>query len=96
MESLMTDSKTPGNKRVSRRDFLHIAGVGAGAVVAIGLSSSPAAASNKMPHGAVSYQPTPKGAQRCDNCALWEPQSHCKLVQDPIAASGWCVLYRAK
>lgn len=88
--------ETASSDRVSRRDFLNIAAVGCGALVATGLTGSPAAAANKMPHAAVRYQPTPKGNQRCDNCALFEPPASCKLVQDPIAPSGWCVLWKPK
>jgi hypothetical protein len=67
-----------------------------GAAIAIGLGAQPAAAAGKMPHPAVQYQDKPKGNQRCDNCALWQADVHCKLVADPIAPSGWCVLYKAK
>ena len=73
-----------------------IAAVGGGTLVGASLTSTPAFASNKIPQKAVSYQPTPKGDQRCDNCALWQPPGSCKLVQDPIGASGWCTLYKKK
>ncbi|HEY6048913.1 MAG TPA: high-potential iron-sulfur protein [Sphingomicrobium sp.] len=86
----MTD-KLP---RVSRRDFLFAAAVGGGALVGSALTSSPAQAGGKIAQKAVKYQPTPKGAQRCDNCALWQAPNSCKLVDGIIAASGWCVLYK--
>ena len=95
-EVVVSDEKFVKGSRVSRRGFLNIAAAGGGAVVAVGVGSAPAAASNKMSQSAVKYQPTPKGNQRCDNCMFWEPPSHCKLVVDPIAPSGWCVLYRSK
>lgn len=82
--------------RVSRRDFLFVAAAGSGAVIGASLTTMPAHAANKIAQKAVSYQPTPKGAQRCDNCLLWQPPASCKLVQDPIAASGWCTLYKKK
>jgi anaerobic selenocysteine-containing dehydrogenase len=85
-----------GNSRVSRRDFLFAAAVSGGAVVAASLVAAPAAASNKIPQKTVNYQPTPKGGQRCDNCALWQDPSACKLVDGKIDASGWCVLYKKK
>ena len=77
-------------QRVSRRDFLFVAAAGGGAVVGASLIATPAAASTKMPQKAVSYQATPKGKLRCDNCALWQPPASCKLVDGTIAASGWC------
>lgn len=82
--------------RVSRRDFLFVAAVGSGALVGASLVSTPALAAAKMPQKAVSYQPTPKGAQRCDNCALWQGPSSCKLVDGNIAPSGWCTLFKKK
>jgi anaerobic selenocysteine-containing dehydrogenase len=82
--------------RVTRRDFLFAAAAGGGAVMAAGLVSSPARASGKIAQKAVSYQPTSKNDQRCDNCTLWQPPNSCKLVDGTIAPSGWCVLYKKK
>lgn len=82
--------------RVSRRDFLFVAAVGSGAVIGAGLVGTQARAANKIPQKAVSYQTTPKGGQRCDNCALWQAPSSCKLVEGEISASGWCTLYKKK
>ena len=82
--------------RASRRDFLFGVALGSGALIGASLISAPAAAATKMPQKAVKYQATPKGNQRCDNCALWQQPDSCKLVEGPISASGWCVLYKAK
>lgn len=82
--------------RVTRRDFLFATAVGSGALIGASLVGTPAYASNKIAQKAVSYQPTPKGGQRCDNCALWQGSSSCKLVDGSIAASGWCTLYKTK
>lgn len=82
--------------QVSRRHFLQAAAVGGAAAIASTLVSAPAAAANKVPQKAVSYQTTPKGAQRCDNCAFWQTPSACKLVDGEIAAGGWCSLYKKK
>ena len=84
------------SSRVSRRDFLFAAAAGSGALVGASMMSAPAYASNKIPQKAVSYQPTPKGDQRCDNCALWQAPASCKLVDGTIAAPGWCTLYKKK
>jgi hypothetical protein len=48
-----------------------------------------------VPQKTVKYQDTPKGEQRCDNCALFEPPS-CKTVDGTIAAQGWCIVYAKK
>lgn len=92
----MSDKGPAREGQVSRRDFLFAAAAGSGAVVVATLTATPAAASNKMPQNAVSYQTTPKGTQRCDNCSLWEGPSSCKLVGGTVAPSGWCVLYKQK
>jgi len=80
--------------QVSRRHFLQAAAVGGAAAIASTFVSSPAAAANKVPQKAVSYQTTPKGNQRCDNCAFWQNPAACKLVDGSIAAAGWCTLYK--
>lgn len=89
-------AKVGSRNRVSRRDFLFITAVTGGAALGAGFVPGSAAAASKMSQKAVNYQSAPKGKQRCDNCSLWQPPGSCKLVQDPIAASGWCILYKAK
>ena len=54
------------------------------------------ASAAKVPQKSVSYQTTPKGNQRCDNCALWQAPSSCKLVDGTIDPGGWCTLYKKK
>jgi anaerobic selenocysteine-containing dehydrogenase len=88
----MSESTFSGSD-LSRRHFLKTAAIGTAALGA-GLISSPAQA--KMAQKAVNYQATPKGDQRCDNCALWQSPNACKLVDGSVAASGWCVLYKKK
>ena len=84
------------NRGISRRDLLLAAAAGSGAMIGASVVTTPVLAANKIPQSSVKYQPTPKGAERCDNCAFWQPPGSCKLVQDPIAASGWCTLYKKK
>lgn len=92
----MSNTGPVPSPRVSRRDFLFATAVGSGALIGASLVSTAAYASNKISQKAVSYQPTPKGGQRCDGCALWQGPSSCKLVEGSIAASGWCTLYKKK
>ena len=91
----MPSDEQPGRRHISRRDLLRVV-AGGGVMISAGIVSTPALAANKIPHKTVRYQPTPKGRQRCDNCLFWQPPGSCKLVQDPIAASGWCTLYKKK
>ena len=91
----MAQEQSPAKGGVSRRDFLHVAAIGGGAtILGAGLIASPAAA--KMSPKAMSYQPTPKGNQRCDNCANFQAPGGCKLVDGPISPAGWCILYNPK
>lgn len=92
----MSSNEPSVTPRVSRRDFLFVAAAGGGAMLGASLVSTPALAANKIPPKTVSYQATPKGAARCDNCALWQPPSSCKLVDGTISPSGWCTLYKKK
>lgn len=91
----MPNNEQLGRPHISRRDLLFAAAAG-GVMIGASSASTSARAANKIPQKAVSYQPTPKGNQRCDNCVFWQPPASCKLVQDPIAASGWCTLYKKK
>jgi hypothetical protein len=87
------------SREISRRQMLTIAAGAAGSSIAgmatiIG-TSTPAQAA-KMSQQAVKYQDTPKGEQRCDNCALFEAPSSCKTVDGTVAAQGWCIVYAKK
>jgi hypothetical protein len=79
----------------SRREILSKLAViaGGGAVIAA-VAAAPAAA--KVSPKDVGYQPTPKGAARCDNCIQWEPPHACKLVSGVISPSGWCSIWAHK
>jgi High potential iron-sulfur protein len=84
---------------LSRRQLLTIAAGAAGAsvtaaVAAVGISTPAQAA--KVAQKVVKYQDTPKGEQRCDNCALFEAPSSCKTVDGTIAPQGWCMVYAKK
>ena len=87
--------KTIGG-RVSRRDFLNIAAVGGGAVVALSMSAASSAAPKKLSQQQAHYQPVPKAGQRCQTCALWQAPTSCQQVDGPISPAGWCILYAPK
>jgi anaerobic selenocysteine-containing dehydrogenase len=92
----MSRDRNPAVADMPRRTLLKIGVFGAGALVAAGLTASPAAAATKMSQKAARYQPTPKGAQRCDNCNQFQAPTACKVVDGDIGAAGWCLLYVAK
>jgi len=78
---------------ISRRYLLSNAAcaAGMGAVAMLGTTMTAHAA--KMSQKTAAYQNSPKGKQRCDNCALFQSPSACKSVEGPIAAQGWCAVY---
>ena len=72
---------------LSRRHLLRgvTMAVGAGALAAITLAASPAAAGAKFSQKMAQYQPTPKGAQNCANCVQFQPATvhRCAFDQAP-------------
>jgi hypothetical protein len=77
---------------LSRRCLLRRAASigGAAVILASGVQSAMA---SKIPQAAVAYQGSPKGAQSCSNCRLFEPPSACKSVEGVISPNGWCKIY---
>jgi len=61
-----------------------------------GLGLNLAIAQTKVPQKTVSYQDKPKGNQRCDGCANFQPPNACKMVEEDISPQGWCSLFRKK
>lgn len=78
---------------ISRRRLIGAGALTGGAVL---FGAFPAAASSKFSQAMARYQPTPKGAQRCENCIQFLPPDACKLVEGKISANGWCLLYARK
>jgi hypothetical protein len=85
-----------GKPHVSRRRVLRDGAFFAGGAVFAGGVFLAAPASAKVSQKGVSYQATPKGAARCDNCKFWQPPAACKVVEGVISPAGWCTLYAVK
>ncbi len=81
---------------VSRRTVLLAGGNCAGAAAFIALGMRQAGAAPKLAQNIVGYQGSPKGNQRCDNCALFQAPDACQTVDGTIAPEGWCKIYRPK
>jgi hypothetical protein len=82
-------SQVPSRRRLLARGAVIAAGAVAAASGAFG-------AVKKMAQGAVNYQTTPKGAARCDGCALFQAPASCQTVAGVISPQGWCMLFAAK
>ncbi len=70
--------------------------IAGGALAAASGAFPTSAAVKKMSQSAADYQPTPKGAARCDACALFQKPAACQAVAGVISPQGWCVLFAAK
>jgi anaerobic selenocysteine-containing dehydrogenase len=92
----MSDKDQLGDGPVSRRDFLNIAAIGGGTLIAAGMSGSARAAPKKFTQQQAKYQPVPKNGQRCQTCALWQSPNACQVVEGTVSPAGWCILYQAK
>lgn len=92
----MPDGTKRSASTVTRRDFINIAAVGAGAVFAAQMATSASAAAKKFTQQQAHYQPVPKSGQRCQNCALWQSPTACQVVEGQVSPAGWCILYKAK
>ena len=79
--------------KISRRTIVQGVAV-AGALPVLALSVQPAFA--KASQASVAYQATPKGANSCANCNLFQPPSACKLVDGTVAPEGWCKIWVKK
>jgi anaerobic selenocysteine-containing dehydrogenase len=93
----MSQHNSASTRPVSRRDFLSIAAVSGGTLMAVALNdSAPAAAPKKLSQQKAHYQPIPKSGQRCQTCSLWQPPTACQQVEGQISPAGWCILYSPK
>ena len=82
-------------RRISRRVVLTSAALSLGAATAAAVVSR-AVAQQKISQADAKYQTTPKGDQRCDGCANFQPPNACKFVEGDISPNGWCQLFGAK
>ncbi len=79
---------------ISRRTMIAGAAmVGAGAVC---LASTRAMAQSKQKQADVQYQGSPKGADKCGGCAMFQPPDACQGVEGKISPEGWCSMYTPK
>lgn len=92
----MSNAKTPWTNETSRRRLLVNAVKICGAAGAAGALVSAGAAQAKVSQSTAGYQPTPKGAARCDNCNYWVAPNGCRMVDGQIAAQAWCKFYVKK
>jgi len=92
----MTNSSNPIEGGICRRSLLKSVPVIAGATIATSALGLNAFAQTKLTHDAVKYQDHPNNGQQCSGCVQFVVPNSCKVVEDPVAASGWCQLFTPK
>lgn len=80
----------------SRRELLGNLTLALGGATLLTAVVAPRPAAAKVAPRDVGYQPTPKGAARCDNCTQWQAPNACKVVSGTISPAGWCSIYVRK
>jgi hypothetical protein len=68
----------------------------AGAIISTSAVPQNLFGQQKLTHEAAKYQDSPKDGQQCSGCVQFVAPASCKVVEDPVAASGWCQLFTAK
>jgi hypothetical protein len=92
----MTNPSSSIKKGLCRRSLLKSVPVIAGAIISTSAVAESLVAQTKLTHEAAKYQDTPKDGQQCSGCVQFVAPASCKVVEDPVAASGWCQLFTAK
>ena len=92
----MTDSSSLIRKQLCRRSLLKSVPLIAGAIISTNAVAQNVLAQTKLTHEAAKYQDQPKDGLQCSNCVQFVAPASCTVVEDPIAATGWCQLFVAK
>ena len=92
----MTNPSSSINKGICRRSLLKSVPLIAGAIISTNAVAQNLFAQAKVTHDAAKYQDHPNNGQQCSNCVQFVAPASCKVVEDPVAASGWCQLFVAK
>ena len=92
----MTNPSSWTKKGFCRRSLLKSVPMIAGAIISTNAVTHNLFAQQKLTHEAAKYQDSPKDGQQCSGCVQFVAPASCKVVEDPVAASGWCQLFTAK
>ena len=92
----MPNPTSPIKEGICRRSLLKGVPMIAGAIISTNAVAQGLFAQAKLTHEAAKYQDHPNNGQQCSGCAQFVAPASCKVVEDPVAASGWCQLFVAK
>ena len=88
----MTNPSSSINQGISRRSVLKSVPLMAGAIISTNAVAQNLFAQAKLTHEAAKYQDNPKDGQQCSGCVQFVAPYSCKVVENPVVASGWCQL----
>ena len=92
----MTNPSSATKKGLCRRSLLKSLPALAGAIISTNAMAESLSTQTKLTHEASKYQDNPKDGQQCSGCVQFVAPASCTVVEDPVAASGWCQLFVAK
>ena len=92
----MTNPAGSTKQGFCRRSLLKSVPVMAGAIISTNAIAQNLFAQTKLTHDVAKYQDHPNNGQQCSGCVQFVAPASCKMVEDPIGASGWCQLFTAK
>ena len=78
---------------IGRRALLKSVPLIAGVAISTNAVTRNLFAQTKLTHEAAKYQDHPNNGQQCSGCVQFVAPGSCKVVEDPVAASGWCQLF---
>jgi hypothetical protein len=81
---------------ICRRSVLKSVPMIAGVVISTNTVAQNLFAQTKLTHEAAKYQDHPNNGQQCSGCVQFVAPASCKVVEDRVAASGWCQLFTPK
>ena len=81
---------------ICRRSVLKSVPMIAGVVISTNTVAQNLFAQTKLTREAAKYQDHPNNGQQCSGCVQFVAPASCKVVEDPVAASGWCQLFTPK
>jgi len=92
----MTNRSSTIKEGICRRSVLKSVPVIAGGIISTKVVARNLFVQAKLTHEVAKYQDHPNNGQQCSGCVQFVAPASCKLVEDPIAASGWCQLFMPK
>ena len=92
----MTNPSGSAKHGFCRRSLLKSVPVMAGAIISTNAIAQNLFAQRSSRMTSPNIRTTQNNGQQCSGCVQFVAPASCKVVEDPISASGWCQLFTAK